>query len=92
MSTVTAVKKNGYVAIAADTLVSVGPIKMSATYNKTCRKIVQVGDTTDDVVSIAAAGVRAAADFDTATSTPIESHLIRLAPTTVEEFDLPLHV
>ena len=202
MSTVTAVKKNGYIAIAADTLVSVGGMKMSATYNKTCHKILRVGDSylgmtgwmvgvqvleslfrlagtppqlstpseifevfrlvhvrlrdeyfmnprtdssdayemtqvhvlianphgiftvggyrtvceyeqfwaagsgmeyalgamhalyssTDDVVAMAEAGVRAAADFDAATSTPIESHLIRLAPATVEEFDLPLHV
>lgn len=202
MSTVTAVKKNGYVAIAADSLVSVGPLKMSAAYNKTSRKIVRVGDSflgltgfmvsvqvleslfrmagsapslssvteifevfrvvhvrlrdeyfmnprtdasdayemthlnvlianphgifsvggyrtvgeyekfwasgsgmeyalgamhalydrSDDVVSIAEAGVRAAADFDGATSAPIESHLIRQAPATVEEFDLPLHV
>jgi ATP-dependent protease HslVU (ClpYQ) peptidase subunit len=201
VSTVTAVKKNGYVAIAADTLVSLGPMKMSAAYNKTCRKIVRVGDSflgmtgfmvtvqvleslfhmagpppklstpseifevfrlvhvrlrdeyfmiprtdptdafemthlnvlianphgiftvggyrtvseyekfwaagsgmeyalgamhalyeqTDDVVLIAEAGVRAAADFDASTSTPIESRLIRLAPATVEEFDLPLH-
>lgn len=202
MSTVTAVKKNGYVAIAADSLVSAGPMKMSAAYNKTSRKIVRVGDSflgltgfmvsvqvleslfrmagsapplagvsdifetfriihtrlrdeyfmnprtdmsdayemthlnvlianphgifsvggyrtvceyekfwaggsgmeyalgamhalydqSDDVVSIAEAGVRAAADFDAATSAPIESHLIRLTPATVEEFDLPLHV
>ncbi|HEX6165012.1 MAG TPA: hypothetical protein VFZ31_16710 [Vicinamibacterales bacterium] len=202
MSTVTAVKKNGYIAIAADSLVSVGPMKMSATYNKTCQKILQVGDSylgltgwmvsvqvldslfrlagtpprlsspseifevfrvvhvrlrdeyfmnprtdasdayemtqlnvlianphgiftvggyrtvseydrfwatgsgteyalgamhalydkSDDVVAIAEAGVRAAADFDAATATPLESHLIRLAPATVEEFDLPLHV
>jgi len=201
MSTVTAVKKNGYIAIAADSQVSVGPMKISAGYNKTCRKIVRVGDSfvgltgfmvsvqvlerlfrkagsapplagvaeifetfrvihvklrdeyfmnprtdmsdayemthlnvlianphgiftvggyrtvseyekfwasgsgmeyalgamhalydkSDDVVSIAEAGVRAAADFDASTSTPIESHLIRLKPATVEEFDLPLH-
>jgi ATP-dependent HslUV protease subunit HslV len=202
VSTVTAVKKNGYIAIAADTLVSVGPMKMTTTYNKTCRKILRVGDSylgmtgwmvsvqvleslfrlagaparlstpseifevfrvvhvrlrdeyfmnprtdagdayemtqvnvlianpygiftvggyrtvseydrfwaagsgmeyalgamhalydkSDDVVSIAEAGVRAAADFDAATAAPIESHLIRLTPATVEEFDLPLHV
>lgn len=202
MSTITAVKKNGYVAIAADTLVSMGPMKMSAAYNKTCRKILRVGDSylgmtgfmvtvqvleslfriagpppklstpseifevfrlvharlrdeyfmnprtdptdafemthlnvlvanphgiftvggyrtvceyekfwasgsgmeyalgamhalydkSDDVVSVAESGVRAAADFDGATAVPIESHLIRLAPATVEEFDLPLHV
>ena len=202
MSTVTAVKKNGYIAIAADSLVSAGSMKMSAAYSKTTRKIVRVGDSylgltgfmvsvqvleslfrkagsapplasvdeifetfrvihvrlrdeyfmnartdmsdayemtqlhvlianphgiftvggyrtvceyekfwaggsgteyalgamhalydkIDDVVSIAEAGVRAAADFDQATSTPVESHLIRLAPATVEEFDLPLHV
>jgi ATP-dependent HslUV protease subunit HslV len=201
VSTVTAVKKNGYIAIAADSLVSVGPMKVSAAYNNTHRKIVRIGDSflgltgfmvsvqvleslcrmagsapplagvsdifetfrlihvrlrdeyfmnartdisdayemthlnvlianphgifsvggyrtvseyekfwaagsgmeyalgamhalydnSDDVVSIAEAGVRAAADFDAATSAPIESHLIRLKPATVEEFDLPLH-
>jgi ATP-dependent HslUV protease subunit HslV len=201
VSTVTAVKKNGYVAIAADSLVSAGPMKMSAAYSKTNRKIVRVGDSflgltgfmvsvqvleslfrtagsvpslstaaeifevfrvahvrlrdeyfmnprtdasdayemthlhvlianphgiftvggyrtvseyekfwaagsgmeyalgamhaiydhSDDVVSIAEAGVRAAADFDAATAAPIDSHLIRLKPATVEEFDLRLH-
>jgi ATP-dependent HslUV protease subunit HslV len=201
VSTVTAVKKNGYIAIAADSLVSAGPMKISAAYNKTSRKIVRAGDsfigltgfmvsvqviesllrmagsapplagvsdifetfrlihvklrdeyfmnprtdasdayemthlnvlianphgiftvggyrtvteyekfwaagsgmeyalgamhalydTSDDVVAIAEAGVRAAADFDAATAMPVESHLIRLAPATVEEFDLPLH-
>lgn len=102
MSTVTAVKKNGYIAIAADTLVSVGPMKMTTTYNKTCRKILRVGDSylgmtgwmvgvqvLDSLFRLAAAPP---ADFDAATAAPIESHLIRLAPAAVEEFDLPLHV
>jgi ATP-dependent protease HslVU (ClpYQ) peptidase subunit len=44
VSTVTAVKKNGYIAIAADSLVSVGPMKVSAAYNNTQRKIVRIGD------------------------------------------------
>lgn len=202
MSTVTAVKKNGYVAIAADTLVSAGPMKMSAAYTKTHKKILRVGDSflgmtgwmvnlqvmeslfrapgpapafantaeifdafrmvharlrdeyflnprsdptdpyessqlnvlianphgiftvgslrtvseyqsfwaagsgmeyalgamhalyekTADVVAIAEAGVRAAADFDAATSAPIESYVICQAPATVEECDLLLKV
>jgi ATP-dependent HslUV protease, peptidase subunit HslV len=44
VSTVTVVKKNGYVAIAADTLLSHGSMKLSADYNRTCSKIVRWGD------------------------------------------------
>jgi hypothetical protein len=36
--------------------------------------------------------VSAAADFDAATSAPIESYVICLAPAVVEEFDLLLQV
>ena len=43
MSTITVVKKNGYVAIAAETLASYGPLKMSAVYSKTNGKIAVVG-------------------------------------------------
>ena len=43
MSTVTVVKKNGYAAIAADTQLSVGPMKLSAIYNRTASKIVRMG-------------------------------------------------
>lgn len=200
MSTVTVVKKNGYVAIAADTLASYGSLKMSAAYSRTNHKIAIVGrsylgmtgwavsqqvlehvfrksgeppalanttevfeafqnvharlkehyflvpradpsdpfenshmhvlianaygifsvgalrtvtelerfwasgsgteyalgamhalyETTNDVVSIAEAGVRAAADFDDATAAPIESYVVRLAGEPVEALDLLL--
>jgi ATP-dependent HslUV protease subunit HslV len=43
VSTVTVVKKNGYVAIAADTLASYGPLKMSAVYSRTNHKIAVIG-------------------------------------------------
>src|SRR5688572_13220306 len=43
MSTVTVVKKNGFAAIAADTLSSFGPRKLSAVYNKRASKIVRLG-------------------------------------------------
>lgn len=43
MSTVTVVKKHGYVAIAADTLMSQGTMKVSAIYNRSCSKIVRWG-------------------------------------------------
>ena len=42
MSTVTVVKKNGIVAIAADTLSSFGSRKMSAVHNKRASKIVRL--------------------------------------------------
>ncbi len=44
MSTVVAVKKNGFVAIAADTLSSMGGLKLSAAYQKNAGKILRVGD------------------------------------------------
>lgn len=44
MSTVVAVSKNGFVAIAADTLASMGPLKLSARHNKGAGKILRVGD------------------------------------------------
>ena len=43
MSTVTVVKKNGHVAIAADTLSSFGSRKLSAVHNKRASKIVRLG-------------------------------------------------
>ena len=43
MSTVTVVKKNGVVAIAADTQTSYGPRKVSAAHNKQAQKILKVG-------------------------------------------------
>jgi ATP-dependent HslUV protease, peptidase subunit HslV len=43
MSTVTVVKKNGFVAIAADTLSSFGPRKLSAIHNKRASKILRLG-------------------------------------------------
>lgn len=202
MTTIAAVKKSGYVAIAADTLVSAGPMKLSAAYNASHGKILRVGDTflgmagwvasqqvldslfrfaggapsfgsrqdifevfrlvhvrlrdeyfliprtdptdayessqmnallvngagiftvgawrtvteyerfwaigsgseyalgamhalyekSNDVLAIAEAAVRAAADFDAATAAPIESHVICLTPAVVEPFDLPLQV
>lgn len=43
MSTITVVKKNGCVAIAADTLASFGTRKLSAPYDRHAGKILQVG-------------------------------------------------
>ena len=43
MSTVVAVKKNGFIAIAADTLSSMGSLKLSASYQKNAGKILQIG-------------------------------------------------
>lgn len=43
MSTVTVVKKNGYVAIAAETLLSQGTMKVSAIYNSAPSKIIRWG-------------------------------------------------
>jgi len=43
VSTVTVVKKNGHVAIAADTLSSFGSRKLSAVHNKRASKIVRLG-------------------------------------------------
>ena len=43
MSTVVAVKKNGFIAIAADTLSSMGRMKLSATYQKNAGKILRLG-------------------------------------------------
>jgi ATP-dependent HslUV protease subunit HslV len=43
VSTVTVVKKNGHVAIAADTLASFGARKLSAAHNKRASKIVRLG-------------------------------------------------
>ena len=43
MSTVTVVKKNGHVAIAADTLASFGRRKLSASHNKRASKIMRLG-------------------------------------------------
>ena len=43
MSTVVAVKKNGFVAIVADTLSSMGGMKLSATYQKNAGKILRLG-------------------------------------------------
>ena len=45
MSTIAIAKKNGEVAIAADTLTSGGSIKISATYQSRCQKIIQFGET-----------------------------------------------
>ncbi len=43
MSTVVVVKKSGHVAIAADTLSSFGPRKLSAVHNRRASKIVRLG-------------------------------------------------
>jgi len=43
VSVITVVKKNGVVAIAADTLASSGTRKMSATHNKLASKIARIG-------------------------------------------------
>ncbi len=43
MSTVVAVRKNGFIAIAADTLSSMGSMKLSAAYQKNAGKILRVG-------------------------------------------------
>ena len=43
MSTVTIARKDGCVAIAADTLTTFGPRKMSAAYNRRAGKIIKVG-------------------------------------------------
>lgn len=57
VSTVTVVKKNGYVAIAADTLTSFGTRKLSATHNKRASKILRIGSSLVGL-SGAAANVR----------------------------------
>lgn len=44
MSTVAVVKKNGYVAIAADTQSSFGPRRLSATYAARPGKIIRIGE------------------------------------------------
>ena len=44
MSTVVTVRKNGFTAIAADTLSSFGTRKLSATHNRQASKILRVGD------------------------------------------------
>ena len=44
MSTVAVVKKNGFVAIAADTLSTFGPRKLSAPYSANAGKIIQIGE------------------------------------------------
>ena len=43
VSIVTVVKKNGYAAIASDSLASYGSLKMSTAYSRTNQKIVKVG-------------------------------------------------
>ena len=97
MSTITVVRKNGAIAIAADTLTSFGPRKLSAEYNRQPSKIFRLGASfvglAGDARAIAVAGVGAAIDFDESTGGPVESHVIPLAvERAAEEGELLLKV
>src|SRR5689334_7213985 len=54
VSTVTVVKKNGHVAIAADTLSLFGTRKMSASHNKRASKILRLGSSFAGLTGVAA--------------------------------------
>ena len=68
MTTIAVVRKNGYVAIAADTMTKWGSGKETADYN----------DRNRDAEAIAKLAVQAAAEFDDGTGLPLTSYRIEL--------------
>lgn len=54
MSTIVAVRKNGKACIAADTLTSLGDIKIASAYDESCEKIVHDGENYIGIVGSAA--------------------------------------
>jgi hypothetical protein len=69
MSTITAVQKNGMVAIAADQMTSSGSRKCLAEYRSNPTKIVQ---------QIAEKGVEVGCRFDDGSGLPVESYAVEL--------------